>query len=111
MLHQLYKKRKLEEDRQLLFDQTLGIPRGWTVDKLIEEMAELTQALIKNRHHGGGKYSKKELMQHVYEEMAHVQIKLNQLMAITIGIDSLAEQDFMRYYDQKIKEIRIKLKK
>lgn len=51
------------------------------VDKAIEEMAELTKALLKERQamHDAGDTSKQD---HVVEEIADVQIMLNQMQLI-----------------------------
>lgn len=68
------------------------------VDKAIEEMAELTKALLKERHNAGS-------VEHVTEEMADVFIMLSQLNLIYDNSTTLDEQ-----INYKIKRLENRLK-
>lgn len=110
MLHQLFKAKVLKKDLEILLTQALNEDSEYATDKLMEEMAELTQAIIKHRRHRGSKYSNKTLIYHRLEEMAHVQIRLNQLMAVTIGLDYEHRDTFKAYYIVKMDELKEKCK-
>ena len=72
-------------------------------DILIEEMSELTKAIIKSRRHGG-KYATHEIL----EELADVQICLDQLKMIA-GKNYLFVGDFQDALDQRIMQKIVRL--
>lgn len=60
------------------------------VDKAMEELAELTQALMKERH-CEEEWMRTELRVHVAEEMADVEIMLEQLKIIFNNAESVEQ--------------------
>jgi NTP pyrophosphatase (non-canonical NTP hydrolase) len=65
-------------------------------DILVEEMAELTKAIIKSRRHNA-KYSTHDIM----EELADVQICLDQLKMIA-GKNWAGNDDWTSHYEQMV---------
>lgn len=75
--------RKLnEEDRETVYRESIeqyGVPAQ--VDMAIEEMAELTKALLKFRRFGWSENSL-DYLENIYEEIADVKIMIRQLEMI-----------------------------
>ena len=108
MYHQLFNEDEIKAHSKVLRKQAKKEGLGYIEDKLIEEMGELLQALIKRRRHRGEKYDGVTLLQHFAEEMAHVQLRLNQIM---ITLNNPLDFYYAKSFIVKIEEIRIKLKK
>ena len=73
------------------------------VDMLIEEMAELTQALLHTRRNG------LVFSSAVYEEMADVSICLDQMVK---EIESIGKEDaYLDYIDKKLLRLKIRVEK
>ena len=81
-----YKHKMTTEREGAILEKAVEVFGGGVQeDKLIEEMSELTKAILKLRHAALGKKSEdvlERLEDNVCEEMADVQIMLNQMVLI-----------------------------
>lgn len=75
------------------------------MDKAIEEMAELTKALLKWRY-ATNRYEREIIMESVNEEMADVRIMMNQLAMIFHN-----DADVDAWMDKKIERLEYRLRK
>ena len=83
---------------------TFGV--GCQIDKAIEEMAELTKALLKIRYGGKNKYEEEILREAVDEEMGDVAIMLEQLYMIFDNRGRVSN-----YQSKKLERLEWRIKK
>ena len=87
-----------DEQVKILHDAVVTYGKTAQVDKAIEEMSELTKALLKERHNAGS-------VEHIAEEMADVFIMIAQLILVYNNDEAFDEQ-----VDHKIKRLQRRLK-